>query len=78
LEFGVYRSASLPQHAFEKSFGHQPLTDTADAGFTGALDFRLTRTTSFGADGKTVFFTLNRGFRWEIWRMQISASLPVE
>jgi Tol biopolymer transport system component len=33
---------------------------------------------TFGADGKTVFFTSNRGFRWEIWRMEISASLPVE
>jgi Tol biopolymer transport system component len=33
---------------------------------------------AFGPDGKTVFFTSNRGFRWEIWRMEISASLPTE
>lgn len=32
---------------------------------------------AFGPDGKTVFFTSNRGFRWEIWRMEIAASLPV-
>jgi Tol biopolymer transport system component len=32
----------------------------------------------FGPDGKTVFFGSNRGFRWEIWRMEISASLPTQ
>jgi Tol biopolymer transport system component len=32
----------------------------------------------FGANGKTVFFNSNRGFRWELWRMEIAASLPVE